>query len=64
MNHGAQLGLLLIQGATQLQAFKISCQPMTQGGRGIPQLQVALRVPLLRSDKIGAQGSKDQFPIA
>lgn len=64
MHHGAQLGLLLIQGATQLQAFKISCQPMTEGGRCIPQLLVALRVPLLRRDKIGAQGSKDQFPIA
>ena len=64
MNHGAQLGLLLFQGVAQLKAFEISRQCMTEGSGGIAQLLVPLRVPRFGGDKIGAQGPKDQFPIA
>jgi hypothetical protein len=64
MNHGAQLGLLLFQGVAQLKAFEISRQPMTEGSGAIAQLLIPLRVPRFGGDKIGAQGPKDQFPIA
>ena len=37
---------------------------MTEGSGAIAQLLVPLRVPRFGRDKIGAQGPKDQFPIA
>ena len=64
MNHGSQLGLLLIQGTAQLKAFQVCRQPMTEGSSAIPQLLVPLRMPRFGRAKVGAKGSKDQVPIA